>query len=217
MNPKMIRPIVQALVALAKMGVQIFITTHDYFVQQEFNMLTVYPELNPDHLDICFMSLFRDEDTGNVRFELEKMASDLKHNAIMQEFDASMIESRGLSMVIKEESGLKFGFPDGDSVVKFDDTKFYRNSFNALPESKGVDFISTGQDAISFIEVKNCLGDEGNNRWRIAPDNQKHDTTATNNDVTGRDSFDIEVSQKVAMTLAALSGARSFGRQKRFF
>ena len=88
MNPKMIRPIVQALVALAKMGVQIFITTHDYFVQQEFNMLTVYPELNPDHLDICFMSLFRDEDTGNVRFELEKMASDLKHNAIMQEFDA---------------------------------------------------------------------------------------------------------------------------------
>lgn len=60
-------------------------------------------------------------------------------------------------MVIKEESGLKFGFPDGDSVVKFDDTKFYRNSFNALPESKGVDFISTGQDAISFIEVKNCL------------------------------------------------------------
>lgn len=34
------------------------------------------------------MSLFRDEDTGNVRFELEKMASDLKHNAIMQEFDA---------------------------------------------------------------------------------------------------------------------------------
>lgn len=54
-------------------------------------------------------------------------------------------------MVIKEESGLKFGFPDGDSVVKFDDTKFYRNSFNALPESKGVDFISTGQDAFHLL------------------------------------------------------------------
>ncbi len=26
-------PIVQAMVALAKMGVQIFVTTHDYFVQ----------------------------------------------------------------------------------------------------------------------------------------------------------------------------------------
>ena len=88
MNPKMIRPIVQALVTLAKMGVQIFVTTHDYFVQQEFNMLTVYPELNPENLGIRFMSLYRDEQTNDVKFELEKTASDLKHNAIMQEFDA---------------------------------------------------------------------------------------------------------------------------------
>lgn len=88
MNPKMIRPIVQALVALAKMGVQIFVTTHDYFVQQEFNMLTVYPELNPGRLDIRFMSLYRDDETNDVKYEMKKTASDLKHNAIMQEFDA---------------------------------------------------------------------------------------------------------------------------------
>lgn len=88
MNPKTIRPIVQALVALAKMGVQIFVTTHDYFVQQEFNMLTVYPELNPERLDIRFMSLYRDGEMNDVKYELEKTASDLKHNAIMQEFDA---------------------------------------------------------------------------------------------------------------------------------
>ena len=88
MNPKMVRPIVQALVTLAKMGVQVFVTTHDYFVQQEFNMLTVYPELNPEQLDIRFMSLYRDEQAGDVKIELEKTASDLKNNAIMQEFDA---------------------------------------------------------------------------------------------------------------------------------
>lgn len=88
MNPRMIRPIVQALVALAQMGVQIFVTTHDYFVQQEFNMLTTYSELNSKHLDIRFMSLYRDEETNNVKFEMKKTASDLKHNAIMQEFDA---------------------------------------------------------------------------------------------------------------------------------
>lgn len=117
-------------------------------------------------------------------------------------------------MVIKEESGLRFGFLDENSVIKFDDTKFYRNLFNILPESKGVDFISVGNDSISFIEVKNCLGDEGNNRWRIAPDNQKRDTTATKVDVEWRDSLDIEVSQKVALTLAALTGARSFGDRK---
>ena len=40
-----------------------------------------------------------------------------------------MTENRSLSMVIKEESGLKFGFPDGNSVVKFDDTNYYRNLY----------------------------------------------------------------------------------------
>ena len=125
-----------------------------------------------------------------------------------------MIENRGLSMVIREESGLKFGFPDESIVIKFDDTKYYRDLFNALPKSKGVDFISMGKDTISFIEVKNCLGDEGNCRWRIIPNNHKRDTTSTKVDVEGRESLDIEVSQKVAMTLAALAGARSFGDRK---
>ena len=88
MNPKMVRPMVQAMVALARMGVQIFVTTHDYFVQQEFNMLKVYPELCPDNLDICFLSLYREEESQEVKCEMERAASDLKHNAIMQEFDA---------------------------------------------------------------------------------------------------------------------------------
>lgn len=88
MNPKMIRPIVQAIVVLAKMGVQIFVSTHDYFVQQEFNMLTVYPELNPENLDIRFLSLYKDERTNSIEFEMQKAASDLKYNAIMEEFDA---------------------------------------------------------------------------------------------------------------------------------
>lgn len=57
-------------------------------------------------------------------------------------------------MEIREESGLKFGFPDENIAIKFDDTKYYRDLFNALPGSKGVDFISAGKDAISFIEVK---------------------------------------------------------------
>ena len=88
MNPKMIRPIVQTMTTLAKMGVQIFVATHDYFVQQEFNMLTVYPELNPYHLDIRFMSLYREPNTNDVKYEIQKSASDLEHNTIMQEFDA---------------------------------------------------------------------------------------------------------------------------------
>lgn len=127
-----------------------------------------------------------------------------------------MIENRGLFMEnkIKEESGLKFLFPQNDTVVKFDDTKFYRDYFNKLPEAKGVDFISVDKDKIAFIEVKNCTGDESNCRWRIAPNNQKKDTTHTVVNVEGRDSLDIEVAQKTAMTVAALTGAKSFGDTK---
>ena len=116
-------------------------------------------------------------------------------------------------MVI-EESKLTFEFPEENNTIKFDDTKFYREYFNKLPEGKGVDFITLNNGMIAFIEVKNCTGDEGNCRWRIAPDNKKKNTTSTTIDVTGRDSLDIEVSQKVAMTLAALAGAKSFGDRK---
>lgn len=115
---------------------------------------------------------------------------------------------------IKEESGLKFLFPQNDTVVKFDDTKFYRDYFNKLPEAKGVDFISVDKDKIAFIEVKNCAGDESNCRWRIVPNNQKKNTTHTVVNVEGRDSLDIEVAQKTAMTVAALTGAKSFGDTK---
>ncbi len=87
MNPRMVRPVIQALAALAKMGVQIFVTTHDYFMQQEFNMLTVYPELNPDNLDIRFISLYKEEKTNELKYEMKNTASELEHNAIMQEFE----------------------------------------------------------------------------------------------------------------------------------
>lgn len=124
-----------------------------------------------------------------------------------------MIESRGLFMEtnVKEESGLKFEFSSESTVVKFDDTSFYRDYFNKFPGSKGVDFISVDKNTIVFIEVKNCVGDEGNCRWRIWPDNQKRETTHTTVHTEGRDSLDIEVVQKVAMSVAALVGAKSFG------
>lgn len=130
-----------------------------------------------------------------------------------------MTENRGLFMEnnIKEESRLKFQFPENATVIKFDDTKFYRDYFNKLPEAKGVDFISVDKNKIAFIEIKNCTGDEGNCRWRIAPNNKKRNTAQTSVNVEGRDSLDIEVAQKTAMTVAALVGAKSFGDTKECF
>ena len=40
---------------------------------------------------------------------------------------------------IHQESGLKFVFPEENTVIKFDDTRFYRECFNKMPGSKGVD------------------------------------------------------------------------------
>ena len=116
--------------------------------------------------------------------------------------------------MVLEESNMQFEFPDSLTAVKFDEESFYRNSFNKFPESKGVDFITDGNEFIAFIEVKNCRGHEGDNRWRIAPNNLKRDTVHVSHDVKQRDSLDIEVAQKVAMTLAALCGAYSFGDRK---
>ena len=96
MNPKMIRPIVQVMVALAQMGVQIFVSSHDYFILQEFNMVASYQELNPKNLDIKFISLFRDEETRDIHYEMKNSATDLEHNAIMQEFDAMYDREQGI-------------------------------------------------------------------------------------------------------------------------
>lgn len=84
MNPKMIKPMVDALITLADMGVQIFITTHDYFVQQCFNMEAQYGKNRK--LNYNFISLYRDED-GEIKAENSDDLNGLNHNPIIEEFD----------------------------------------------------------------------------------------------------------------------------------
>ena len=84
MNPKMIWPIATALWELANMGVQIFVTTHSYFVQQAFDFHTRKEKIS----DIKFFSLYRNEENGQLCAEATDFVSELKHNAIMEEFDA---------------------------------------------------------------------------------------------------------------------------------
>ena len=88
MNPKMAKSIVEAIVELAKMGVQIFITTHDYFIQQAFNMIATYPKANKNKLEVKFISLYFDKsENENLNMEIVKEASELQHNSIMEEFN----------------------------------------------------------------------------------------------------------------------------------
>ncbi len=87
MNPKMIRHMTEALVELSKMGVQIFVTTHSYFVQQCFNLIASYPKANKSKIDIKFISLYREAETNNLIAETAKSVNDLQNNSIMEEFD----------------------------------------------------------------------------------------------------------------------------------
>ena len=87
MNPRMMKYLAEAVIELAKMGVQVFITTHDYFVQQSFNLISSYPKLNEDNLDFKFISLYKDED-GKIQYSSANQVSELEHNSIMEEFDA---------------------------------------------------------------------------------------------------------------------------------
>lgn len=87
MNPKMMKYIAEAVVELAKMGVQVFITTHDYFVQQSFNLVSSYPKLNGKNLKFNFVSLYKDEE-GKIQYSSASRVSELEHNSIMEEFDA---------------------------------------------------------------------------------------------------------------------------------
>lgn len=109
--------------------------------------------------------------------------------------------------MIKSESGIRFEFADDYTVIKYDDTDFHKRCFDPLPGAKAVDFLAANDNSVIFIEVKNCSGNEADNRWRIAPNNSKRDTIPTGHDVSDRDSLDIEIPQKVAMTIAALVGA----------
>ena len=84
MNPQMIEPIAQALGALARAGVQVFVTTHDYFTMQSFNLMAKYPQGKP--IEVQFVSLYHAEN-GKIAMEIGKELADLDHNSIMEEFD----------------------------------------------------------------------------------------------------------------------------------
>jgi len=60
LNPKLMRTVVEILIELQRMGVQIFLTTHDYIILKEFDLQT-----NADD-KLRFHSLFRNKDSDEV-------------------------------------------------------------------------------------------------------------------------------------------------------
>jgi hypothetical protein len=61
LNPVLLRTVVEILIKLQRLGVQIFIATHDYILLKEFDLAI------EEHDNIKYHSLYRDKKTNEIR------------------------------------------------------------------------------------------------------------------------------------------------------
>lgn len=83
MNPKMIPYLKDLFVALGKLGVQLFITTHSYFLQKELSLFAEYE--NEGNLGIQFTVLSKEDNV--IVQETKPNISELDYNPIQEEFE----------------------------------------------------------------------------------------------------------------------------------
>lgn len=84
LNPKLMRTVVEILIELQRMGVQLFISTHNYALLKEFDLQTT----PLDH--VLFHSLYRDE-AGTIKANSFPRYDELTPNAIDEAF-AGMLD-----------------------------------------------------------------------------------------------------------------------------
>lgn len=80
LNPLMIKHVVEILLALQRIGVQIFIATHDYVLLKEFDLQMGKKD------KVSFHSLYRDSETKSVKLSTTNNYLDIHPNAIADTF-----------------------------------------------------------------------------------------------------------------------------------
>ena len=80
LNPKLMKTVVSILVELHRMGVQILIATHDYVTLKEFDLATEKGD------DLCYHSLYRDEDSEKIDISSTSEFLKISPNAIDDAF-----------------------------------------------------------------------------------------------------------------------------------
>jgi len=76
LNPKLFSVVIDILLQLQRLGVQVFISTHDYSILKEFE-LAAKPEDK-----VAYWALYRPEPSGNVTLERASEAFKLNHSPI---------------------------------------------------------------------------------------------------------------------------------------
>jgi predicted ATPase len=78
LNPAVMRTVVEILITLQRLGVQIFIATHDYVILKEFDL-----QMKPQD-KIMFHAFYHD--SGEVKVSSTESYIDIDHNAISETF-----------------------------------------------------------------------------------------------------------------------------------
>ena len=90
LNPKLLPTLVECLLTLSRFGVQIFIGTHSYLLAKYFDVKKQSTD------DLRFHSLYFENKT--LACEVGDNFTELKHNAIMEAFDALVGDVYGIKI-----------------------------------------------------------------------------------------------------------------------
>ena len=81
LNPELYFPVIQTILKLQRMGVQIFLATHDYVILKEIDLQSTQND------EISFHSLCRGSDDGNITCRTVNNYLDVHRSAIDETFD----------------------------------------------------------------------------------------------------------------------------------
>ena len=92
LNPRLMGTVVEILIELQRVGVQIFLTTHDYVILKEFDLQTTKGDL------ILYHSLYRNEKKGEIEVNSTDSFLTIQPNAIDDTFGNIVDREIGKSM-----------------------------------------------------------------------------------------------------------------------
>lgn len=102
LNPRLIRHVALFLRELAKLGIQVFVTTHDYLLIGELSLAAEYQTV--PEVPIRFLAMSRQGD-GPVHVQTGDTLADLQDNAILDEFAEHYQREQDASLKFVRERG----------------------------------------------------------------------------------------------------------------
>ena len=82
LNPKLLGTVIEVLLELQRIGVQIFLATHNYVVLEEIDLR------QKEEDDVAFHSLYRDEETGEIACNTSNHYLGIHPNPIAEAYDS---------------------------------------------------------------------------------------------------------------------------------